>query len=645
MATEAAPRLRGVERRAESVVDGVEDGVQDRGAFAIMGPVSDSSRGWIRTRSREFAHLQKSCRAPNLATAQRELCAPDGCSVGHFARALREGNSHVQSPMADSRSTSAATPAILTAAAVPSAPSASTPSAHTPASLPDRLRWLRAFRNAVKSHHETLCALASDEVGKTTFEALAADILPLIASCNWHLRHAHGLLATTRVRGGGLFGLGHAVERRRFPVGRVLVIATWNYPVQLLGIQLVQAIVAGNSVVVKPSERAPRTQALLLKLAMAATDGIPSMRGAIETRAASREEGARLLRDERFDHVVFTGSTAVGRAIAEVCASKLLPTTLELSGSDTAFVLADADARAAARAVFLGFTGNAGQTCMAPRRALVERPALAAFTDELARLVAGAKRVRLVDAHAANATRAAAASAVAVGGRSIAGALEPTDGRAMRPIAVLDCPVETELFFGRHFGPALAVRAVDSLEEALTLHAQVGQYLATSVWTRATRARCAEVERAIASCGSSLVHFNSVLLPSAHPGIALGGHGASGWGVSRGVSGLLALTREVTVTRTSRFLAPPVEEPAPSAVAWLSRIVAWPARPARAALAIDATAATAAIDPTDGINTESRATASHEPPSNELTHPRSDANSHATAQVTPNSSLRPEIHA
>ena len=637
MATEAAPRLRGVELRAESVVDGVEDGVEDRGAFAIMGPVSDSSRGWIRTGSREFAHLQKSCRAPNLATAQRELRAPNGCSVGRFARAIRESTSHVQSPMADSRSTSAATPAILTAAAVPSAPSA-----HTPASLPDRLRWLRAFRDAVKSHHETLCALASDEVGKTTFEALAADILPLIASCNWHLRHARGLLATTRVRGGGLFGLGHAVERRRLPVGRVLVIATWNYPVQLLGVQLVQAIVAGNSVVVKPSERAPRTQALLLNLAIAATDGIPSMRGAIETRAASREEGARLLRDERFDHVVFTGSTAVGRAIAEVCASKLLPTTLELSGSDTAFILGDADARAAARAVFLGFTGNAGQTCMAPRRALVERPALAAFTDELARLVAGAKRVRLVDAHAANATRTAAASAMTLGGRSIVGALEPTDGRAMRPIAVLDCPVETELFFGRHFGPALAVRAVDSLEEALALHAQIGQYLATSVWTRAPRARRAEIERAIASCGSSLVHFNSVLLPSAHPGIALGGHGASGWGISRGASGLLGLTREVTVTRTSRFLAPPVEEPAPSAVAWLSRIVAWPTRPSRAASAIDATAA---IDPTDRINTESRATASHEPPSNEPTRPRSEANSHATAQVTPTSSHRPEIHA
>lgn len=501
-----------------------------------------------------------------------------------------------------------------------------------PAPLADRLRWLRRFRDAVKSHHPELCALASDEVGKTTFEAMAADILPLLASCSWHLRHASGLLAPTRVRGGGSFGLGHRVERRRLPVGRVLVIATWNYPVQLLGIQLVQAIVAGNTVVVKPSERAPRTQARLLELAIEATREVPSMRGAIEARAATREEGARVLRDERFDHVVFTGSTAVGRAIAEVCAARLIPSTLELSGSDTAIVLADADAKAAARAVFLGCSANAGQTCMAPRRALVERPALAAFTDELARLVAGARRVRLVDAAAAHATHAVAAAAVAAGGRSIAGALEPpfssadgTDsagagnGRAMRPIAILDCPVATDLFRGKHFGPAIAVRAVDSLAEALELHGSIGQYLATSVWTRAGAARQAELERAIAACGSSLVHFNAVLLPSAHPGVGLGGHGASGWGISRGTSGLLGLTREVTVTRTSRFLAPPVQEPDARALAWLSRLIAWPTKPRSTA------GASNPVSPTES-------------------NPRDAAPSPA-ATAHPNPSRQPEVHA
>jgi len=452
----------------------------------------------------------------------------------------------------------------------------------TPTPLDVRLAWLRRFRDAVRVHHPELCALASEEVGKPRFEAMVADILPLIASCNWHLRRGARLLRPERVRGGGLFGLGHAAERHRLPVGRVLVIATWNYPVQLLGIQLVQAVLAGNQVVVKPSERAPRTQARLLQLAIEAADGPASaLRGAIEVRSASREEGRRVLADERFDHVVFTGSTAVGRAIAEVCAARLIPSTLELSGSDSAIVLGDADARAAARAVFMGVTGNAGQTCMSPRRALVARAALPAFTDEMARLVAGAKRLTLVDAAAARAALGAAAAAIAAGGRSIAGALEPCDGRAMRPVVVLDAPRDGDLFHGRHFGPVLAVCAFDAIDEAFAMHASVGQYLATSVWTRNPHVGLAARVRA---CGSSLVHFNSVLLPSAHPALSISGHGASGWGVSRGEAGLRALTREVTVTRTSRFVSVPAEEPSATVQSWLSRFIAWPlrARPATA---------------------------------------------------------------
>lgn len=452
---------------------------------------------------------------------------------------------------------------------------------HSEPPIHDRLAWLKAFRDELRAHQPELCALASHEVGKTRFEALTADIMPLLASCSWHLGNARRLLRPRRVRGGGifglhLFGLGTRAERRRLPVGRVLVIATWNYPVQLVGVQLVQALMAGNEVVVKPSERAPRTQERLLALAIGCADRIPSMRGRISVRPATREAGRAVLAEERFDHVVFTGSTAVGRAIAEVCAARLVPTTLELSGSDSAIVLADADVKAAARAVFVGFTTNAGQTCMAPRRALVARPVYGAFCDELARLVAGARVATLVDADAAQKAHAAAAAAVAAGGRSLAGALEPANGRSMRPVAVVDCPAEGELFLGRHFGPALAVRAFDSLDEAMELHARSAQHLATSIWTRGSDASVAARVRA---CGSSLVHLNAVLVPSAHPAVALGGHGASGWGVSRGESGLLALTREVTVTRSGPLAQPPVHEPDERAQRYFSRFLSWPVRP------------------------------------------------------------------
>jgi aldehyde dehydrogenase (NAD+) len=442
--------------------------------------------------------------------------------------------------------------------------------------LDARMSWLRRFRDAVRTRHPDLCALASEEVGKPHFEALTADIMALVAACNWHLRHSRALLRPRRVGGGGLFGLGHRVDRHRLPAGRVLIIATWNYPVQLLGIQLVQAVVAGNRVVVKPSERAPRTQALLVALAIEAAQA-SGMPDAIEVRSASREEGRRVLAEETFDHVVFTGSTAVGRAIAEVCAARLIPTTLELSGSDSAIVLADADARAAARAVFMGFTTNAGQTCMAPRRAIVMQEAAAAFIDELARLVAGARRLTLVDAEAARRTHEAVAAAIHAGGRSIAGALEPQADRSLRPTAVLDCPEDSALFLGRHFGPALAVRVVRTPDEAFALHARAGQYLATSIWTRRPSD---QIAARVQACGSSLVHFNAVLLPSAHPGVTISGHGASGWGASRGASGLLALTREVAVTRTSRFLAVPLDEPSAKVQSSLSRFIAWPLRAA-----------------------------------------------------------------
>lgn len=446
-------------------------------------------------------------------------------------------------------------------------------------SLTDRMTWLRRFRDGVKVHHRELVALVTAEIGKSGFEALAADVLPLIGSCNWHLRRGSRLLSPKRVGGGGIFGFGHRVERHRMPLGRVLVIATWNYPVQLLGIQLVQAVLAGNRVVVKPSERAPKTQARLIALAVEAAEAVPSMRGVIESRPATRGEGQRLVAEEPFDHVIFIGSTAVGRAIAEVCAARLIPTTLELSGSDSAIVFADADARAAARAVFMGFTANAGQTCMAPRRALVAREVAAAFTDEIARLLAAAPTVRLVDAEAARTVAGVAEAAVRAGGRNLHdSSVLPanSDERAIRPLAVVDCPVDTDLFRGRHFGPALAVHVFATVEEAFALHATVGQFLATSLWTRRPRTDLAARAHA---CGSSLVHFNAVLLPSAHPAIAITGSGASGWGSSRGETGLLALTREVCVTRSSTLVQPPAGEPSSMVQAILSRVAAWPKSP------------------------------------------------------------------
>lgn len=434
-------------------------------------------------------------------------------------------------------------------------------------SLAARRRFLSEFDAALRRAEPELARLAEAEIGKSPFDTLTAEILPLLASLRWHRRHLARLLAPRRLRGRAWWQFGQRHRTLRLPVGRVAIIATWNYPIQLLGVQLAQAIAAGNRVCVKPSERSPRTQSRLLDAARAALSASGLAAETIEVRPATRDEGAAMLRRERFDHILFTGSSAVGQSIAEAAAATLTPTTLELSGRDSAFVLADADPLLAARTLWFAVTLNAGQTCMAPRRILVDRRVAPAFLAALAPLVAGAKALRLVDREAAMATYAAARDAIARGGRSLAGTLEAPAGAALVPIAVAECPPETELFAGRHFGPAVAIHAFDALEDALALHERIGHALATSVFTR----RPDPTGALSARLGSGLVTWNDCIVPSAHPAAPIVGRGRSGWGPSRGASGLLALTREVTVSVTGRFRVP-LDPPSASGLAWLRRL-------------------------------------------------------------------------
>jgi acyl-CoA reductase-like NAD-dependent aldehyde dehydrogenase len=269
-----------------------------------------------------------------------------------------------------------------------------------------RLAWAAAFERRIVEREAELVERVREDIAKAPWETVTQDVMPLVASLRWHRRHAPAILATRAIGGAPWWMLGQRHRGLRLPVGEVLVIATWNYPLQLLGIQLAQSVVAGNRTTVKPSERAPTSQALLVGLATEALADAGIDRSAIVLEDATREAGRRLLAERTFDHVVFTGSTAVGREIAAQCARTLTPTTLELSGRDSALVMGDADAALAARSIWHAATMNAGQTCMAPRRALVDRRALPAFEEAIRPLAGAARPVRLADA--AMASRCAA---------------------------------------------------------------------------------------------------------------------------------------------------------------------------------------------------------------------------------------------
>ncbi len=446
--------------------------------------------------------------------------------------------------------------------------------------MQDRVRWLAAFRRLVTAARDELCDLAGQEVHKPYFEALTADVLPLLAAVRWHERYGPGVLKPRRAAGKPWFMVGQRARLTQQPLGTVAIIATWNYPVQLLGIQLVQAVCAGNRVIVKPSERAPRTQGRLMELALAAAADVKLGEGLIEVRPATRKAGADLLEDHtsgkvKLDHVVFTGSTAVGRRIAAWAAEHLVSTTLELSGCDSALVMADADPVLAARSIWHAATTNGGQTCMAPRRALVDAAVYQRFAREMGTLAAAARPRRLIDAAAAARCVELAQEAVKGGARPASGLLElpaAGDPAVLRPMAMLDCPAASEAVRGEHFGPLLAVVPTGGLEAMLAIHRRCGQHLSVSVYTRDAKGAA---ERIAPLLGASQVNINDSLIPTAIPDTAIAGHGESGWGASRGRAGLLGLSRPVAVSRTSTRIRTPLDAPDAKFVKRFSGFVGW----------------------------------------------------------------------
>lgn len=415
-----------------------------------------------------------------------------------------------------------------------------------------------------------------DELDRDSWEVFSQEIEPLLASCRWHRGRGLALLRPRRLRGRAWWQFGQRHWRVPVPRGRVAIIATWNYPVQLLGIQLLQAVAAGNRVVVKPSERAPRTQGLLVRCAREAAERAGLGADWIRAVEPTRDAGRTLLESEGFDFVIFTGSTEVGRLVAKACAETLTPSALELSGRDSAIVLDDADPRLAAKAIWNALVMNGGQTCMAPRRVIVTRSIARAFVAALTPLAAAARPRRLVSPEAAERVLSLVRDAISRGARSATGVVEgPVDPerRRLRPLAIVDCPAEAPLVEGRHFGPAMAVVTVADEREAIELHRRCDQRLATSVYTGRPRAWLDPAR--LEALGSGVVTINDTILPTGHPAASLAGVGASGWGATRGEAGLLALTREIVVSETAPRRRTPIDPPGESAERWLRKFAQW----------------------------------------------------------------------
>ena len=339
------------------------------------------------------------------------------------------------------------------------------------------------------------------------------------------------------------------------PFGGALILGPWNYPVQLLLTPLVSAVAAGNCVMLKPSELAPRTAEAIAALVR------ETFAEEYISVATGDANVAEALLAERFDKIFFTGSTRVGRMVLAAAAKHLTPVTLELGGKCPVIVCADARLELAARRLAWGKFRNAGQTCVAPDFVLVEREARDTFVaamkkalhefygddparcEDYGRIVNQAHFERLV-----NYLR---------DGKAVHGGRHDAKDLFITPTILADVSPDAAVMQDEIFGPVLPVLEFDKLDDALTLLRGKPTPLALYVFTRdrATEARVLADARSGGAC------VNDVVSHMIGAGLPFGGLGESGMGSYHGRAGFDTFSHQRAVLRRATWLDTPFRYP------------------------------------------------------------------------------------
>jgi aldehyde dehydrogenase (NAD+) len=388
-----------------------------------------------------------------------------------------------------------------------------------------RLTALRTLRAAVLAREPEIVSALKADLGKCEFEAYGSEIAPLLAELDGAISHLRRWARPRRVGTPLLTPATSYVLPE--PFGVALVIAPWNYPLQLAVIPAVGAIAAGNHVVVKPSELAPATSRIIGELLSECFE--PEFACAV---LGAIPETQQLLA-QRWDYIFYTGSTSVGRIVMTAAAENLTPVTLELGGKNPCIVTQHADVRAAAKRIAWGKCFNAGQTCVAPDFVLVHSSVHAELIGEIGSAIAGfygpdpatsPDYGRVVNrAHLDRLVGLLAGEHVAVGGQSDAEQLY------LAPTVVDNVSWNSPLMRDEIFGPVLPVLGYDDLTKELSRLSTRPKPLTFYLFSR----NAAEKSLAEKTPAGAVV-LNDTLIQFTNPSLPFGGVGDSGIGAYHG---------------------------------------------------------------------------------------------------------------
>ena len=408
-----------------------------------------------------------------------------------------------------------------------------------------RIDMLKKFSKAIIENDELISAALKADLNKQPFESYMCETGLLLEEINFHIKRLKKWSKTRRVKSGigQLPGKSYVCPE---PYGVVLIMAPWNYPVQLCLMPLVGAISAGNCAVVKPSAYAPESSRVISKLIESA---FPT--GFVTAVEGGRDANKALL-DEPFDYIFFTGSVAVGKTVMEAAAKRLTPVTLELGGKSPIIVDETANLPLAARRIAFGKVLNAGQTCVAPDYLMIEKSVEAPFIEEYKKALADffpegdmSGMVRIInDKHFERVCNILDNS-----GNVVIGGARDAETRFIEPAVLTGVPIDSPAMQQEIFGPVLPVLPYEKLDDCIDFIRSRPKPLALYIFSENKMNQ----EKVLNSCsfGGGCINDTVIHLASSH--MSFGGVGESGMGSYHGKKSFDTFTHYRSVLKQGKL--------------------------------------------------------------------------------------------
>ncbi|WP_025761520.1 aldehyde dehydrogenase family protein [Dyadobacter tibetensis] len=441
----------------------------------------------------------------------------------------------------------------------------------------ERKRKLIAMKDYLLAHLDTACEATAVDLQKPKSETLISEIFVLINEINYTVKHLKKWMKPAR-QVSGLAAIGTSNHIYYESKGQVLIISPWNYPINLALKPLISAVAAGCVAILKPSELTPASSSFLSKM-------IETIFPSTEVKVVEGNvEVAQKLLEQPFDHIFFTGSTAVGKIVMKAASKNLTSVTLELGGKSPCIIDASCDLESTARLIAWGKFFNAGQTCIAPDYVLIERSIQPQFMELLGRVIskmydpegkgvqASSSLARIINGSHFDRLVGYLQDAENKGAQILIGGQYQSELKFIAPTVIDQVKDDMLLMREEIFGPILPIIPFADLSEAIDYVNARDKPLALYIHSKHQD----NIERVLRETSSGNALVNEVLSHFGNPDLPFGGVNQSGIGKSNGFYGFVEFSNPKGVMKrrfgTIKFLFPPY---GPKLEMWLRRALKW----------------------------------------------------------------------